>query len=352
MSEGITLDKAEFVGLWVGNILYGMNTILFAICIWVLVYYKKRTYGLNIPLLVTAIVLYLLCTIRVGIDLGRGIIAFFISPSKGQTPLTFYEYIGHWTRVLREALYVLNSFMADTLLIYRLYVIWSYNWKVIVGPIVLLLASSTSGAITVYEISRGGSGDSVFSKHVSDWATTLFTLTFVTNVIVTSLIAMKIWRMARNTSTYLGRQHGLKYSRALVVIVESGALYSGSLLILLVLFTTNNEAQIILYSSVSQIVGIAPTLIIVRLGLGLTVRDNLTTVATSNSQQRTPDLSDNSWRNRPTNHRSNSISMQIHRVIETRAEDDFEVELPHGTMASNEESGDYKVGKDENHDLV
>ncbi|KAK7047613.1 hypothetical protein VNI00_006381 [Paramarasmius palmivorus] len=326
MPEGIPLDKAEFVGLWVESILYGMNIILFSICIWVLVYYKKRSTGLNVPLLVTAISLFTLCTIRIGIDLGRGIVAFFTFRSNPKGPLAFYEDIGHWTRIFREALYVTNSLVADSLVIYRLYVVWGHNWKITVGPILLLLASSIAGYVAVWEISRVDSGDSIFAKQVADGATTLFALSFGTNVIVTSLIAGRIWYIARRTSLNLGRQHGVKYSRAMVVIIESGALYSVSLFMLLVLFATDNDAQIILFNSVSQIVGIAPTLIIVRVGLGLTAQDNFATVATSKLQHQLTDSAGSSARNRSGN-RSNSIPMQIHRVVETRTDDDFQVDL-------------------------
>uniref|UniRef100_A0A0W0F5Y6 Uncharacterized protein n=1 Tax=Moniliophthora roreri TaxID=221103 RepID=A0A0W0F5Y6_MONRR len=356
---GIALDKAEFVGLWVESILYGMNTILFAICIWVLVYYKKRSSGLNIPLLATAIFLYIFCTIRIGIDLGRGILAFFTFRNNPEGPLGFYEDISHWTRVLREALYVTNSLVADTLVIYRLYVVWGYNWKITVGPIILLLASSISGYIAVWEITRVASGGSIFAKQVADGATALFALSMGTNVIVTSLIAGRIWYIGHRASKHLGRQHGVKYSRALVVIVESGALYSVSLFILLILFAMGNDAQIILFNSASQIVvslapsspvstypstlplssfqGIAPTLIIVRVGLGLSAQDNLATVATS--QLRNPAAADSGSARNPEAVRSNTIPMQIHRVIEMRTDDDFDLHT-----RSKDAGSDYKTG--------
>ncbi|KAI3621025.1 hypothetical protein WG66_013373 [Moniliophthora roreri] len=338
--QGIPINKAEFVGLWTESILYGtsfflnrptsanasefytgMNAVLFSICVWVLVYYKKRTSsGLNIPLLVTAVILYLFCTIRIGIDLGRGIVAFFGT----REPVAFYTDISNWSRVFREALYVTNSMVADFLVIYRLYVVWGYNRKITVGPILLLLGSSISGYITVWEISRAANG-SIFEKQVSVWATALFSLSMATNIIVTSLIAGRIWYIGLRTSKNLGRQHGVKYSRAFVVIVESGALYSASLFILLILYSTNNHAQLILYNCTSQIVGIAPTLIIVRVGLGLSSQDNLATIATSRLRHR---LTDSGNARNPEAVRSNTIPMQIHRVVEMTTDDDS---LPHGS---------------------
>jgi hypothetical protein len=49
---------------------------------------------------------------------------------------------------------------------------------------------AVSGYVAVWEISRVDSGDSIFAKQVADGATTLFALSFGTNVIVTSLIGM------------------------------------------------------------------------------------------------------------------------------------------------------------------
>ncbi|EEB94203.1 hypothetical protein MPER_07024, partial [Moniliophthora perniciosa FA553] len=166
-----------------------------------------------------------------------------------------------------------------------------------------------TGYITVWEISRVSNG-SIFVKQVSDWATALFALSMATNIIVTSLIAGRIWYIGLRTSKNLGRQHGVKYSRALVIIVESGALYSVSLFILLILYSIDNDAQIILFNWTSQIVGIAPTLIIVRVGLGLSAQDNLATVATSRLRNR---LTDSGSTRTPEAVRSNTIPMQIHR---------------------------------------
>ncbi|EEB92259.1 hypothetical protein MPER_09261 [Moniliophthora perniciosa FA553] len=288
-----------------------MNTVLFAICVRVLVYYKKRTAGLNVPFLATAVFLYTFCTIRIGIDLGRGIVAFFTFKNNPEGPLAFYEDISHWTRILRETFLV-----ADTLVIYRLYIVWGHNWRITVGPIILLLASSSSGYIAIWEITRVASDGTIFAKRVADGAMALFALSMGTNIIVTALIAGRIWYIGHRTSKHLGKQHGAKYSRALAMIVESGALYSASLLILLILFAMKNDAQIILFNSTSQIVEIAPTLIIVRIGLGLSSPDQ--TMATF--QLRNP-VADSASTRHSEVARSNTIPMQIHRVVEMRTED-------------------------------
>ncbi|EEB94640.1 hypothetical protein MPER_06512, partial [Moniliophthora perniciosa FA553] len=193
-----------------------------------------------------------------------------------------------------------------------------------------------SGYIAVWEITRVASGGSIFAKEVADGATALFALSMGTNVIVTSLIAGRIWYIGHHATKNLGRQHGVKYSRAVVVIVESGALYSVSLLILLILFAMGNDAQIILFGCASQIVGIAPTLIIVRVGLGLTSQDNIATVATS--KLRNPVADSGGTRNQEAI-RSHAIPMQIHRVVEMRTDDDFDLHI-----RSHDAGSDYKKG--------
>lgn len=116
-----------------------------------------------------------------------------------------------------------------------------------------------------------------------------FTLPLCTNVIVTSLIVYRIWYSSRPVpDAPVQIRHGVP-QRAMILIIESGALYLLFQFVFVVLFAISNPAEAILAVMAVQIYvrntltnskpvservlflsqGIAPTLIIIRVGLGI-----------------------------------------------------------------------------------
>ncbi|TFY66352.1 hypothetical protein EVG20_g4735 [Dentipellis fragilis] len=116
--------------------------------------------------------------------------------------------------------------------------------------------------------------------HLGDrFAVAAYSLSLATNIFTTILIAFPIWQMSRELEKVLGsvgRAASEKYRDAISMVVESGALYSCSLLInLLVIATSKNHAvrlsalnsQNIIGCANNILVSIAPTLIIVRVAM-------------------------------------------------------------------------------------
>jgi len=91
-------------------------------------------------------------------------------------------------------------------------------------------------------------------------ANIFFSSIFCTNALVTSLTALRIWRCrklsaaAESTTDYIG---------AFNIVVESGAVYSLILCMEMLLYAIGQNFVFILYTSMAQITGIAPTGIIV-----------------------------------------------------------------------------------------
>ncbi|EEB98383.1 hypothetical protein MPER_02117 [Moniliophthora perniciosa FA553] len=69
--KDLSVEKNKFVALWVETTFWGAYTVLFCICIYVLLYSKKAPGGTNKPLMATAIIMYLLCTAHVINDFAR-----------------------------------------------------------------------------------------------------------------------------------------------------------------------------------------------------------------------------------------------------------------------------------------
>jgi hypothetical protein len=94
---------------------------------------------------------------------------------------------------------------------------------------------------------------------ILSWMATIYPLVFAQNVITTGLIAFKLWTQHRistangvvDTSSRLSLMHILR------IIVESAAIYSIQILVLLILYPFHHNAQFIVQSAVIPSIGMA-----------------------------------------------------------------------------------------------
>jgi len=103
------------------------------------------------------------------------------------------------------------------------------------------------------------------------------------NVIVLGLIAYRIWSVESFVRTSESRSNA-RSMPVVAVIVESAATITGMLLITLVAFLTKSgDVQTIVMDSLGPVIGIAFSLIIIRVGLGLATTDRAQSTRLSRS---------------------------------------------------------------------
>ncbi|KAJ7031274.1 hypothetical protein C8F04DRAFT_1111439 [Mycena alexandri] len=238
--------------LWIGTFFYGIYLVLFCICIYILLHRPHNR--ANNVLLVTAVALFTLSTIQtvLNIVLGASDIDGINIP---------YDNI----LLAKSMLYAVNNVIADGLVIYRCYVIWSYNIYVIIVPIVMLVVTS------------------VFAFDLQLPLAPFFVTTLATNLFVTALTAGRIWWICRQASGHLKAGGDKRSATSISIIVESGAIYSLAVLMYLVLgaIPSTVVAQQPSVEMLTQVVGIVPTLVIVRVGLGLSVQNVHSSIASA-----------------------------------------------------------------------
>ncbi|PFH47648.1 hypothetical protein AMATHDRAFT_42804 [Amanita thiersii Skay4041] len=194
--------------------------------------------------------------------LVSSVCAPFLSP-----PLIEFQF-----SLLKAPIEALTSILADVILIYRCWVVYNRNWRVICFPIFMLLAYTCfavvfnyySVTILVYsEVTMGS------IKVYRAGIVAAYTCTIVLNIYTTSSIILRIWKVAKES---LGRhtRRGLHFT--IHVIADSGLLYTLSSIIGIItwLYTLKNTgaaAQLIaaIFSSINYaMVGIAFNLILIR----------------------------------------------------------------------------------------
>lgn len=102
---------------------------------------------------------------------------------------------------------------------------------------------------------------------------------------VTGLIAGRLWYISRIPIVdENGKPVTLKIAaggRPMMLIIESGAMYLVTQLIFVILVAIRNPAEAVLSLAGTQIYGIASTLIIIRVGLGISSEQTMAAVMTS-----------------------------------------------------------------------
>ena len=86
----------------------------------------------------------------------------------------------------------------------------------------------------------------------------MFGLSLATNVIVTTLVAARIWFMTRESggNPMTGR---FRYTRVLLLIIESAMIYSTALVIEITLYFIGSNAFYIVYDPIAQLTVSAPS---------------------------------------------------------------------------------------------
>ncbi|KAJ7234296.1 hypothetical protein C8J57DRAFT_1380985 [Mycena rebaudengoi] len=225
----------------------GIYFVLFCICMYILLH-RPSSRG-NTVLLVTAIALFTFSTILIVLILVLV------------------------TAEIEELANIPS--IADGLLIYRCYVVWNHDWRIIVLPHRSVFSSCVSRVLTLGE----ACGLDVFLD-----ATPQFAVILATNFLATGLTAGRIWWISHHSRAYLEEAAQRRYASAIVLIVESGMLYSATILAFLIVISFPSLSSTLeepVLQIVTQVMGIAPTLIIVRVGLGVTVEGSLNTFRTT-----------------------------------------------------------------------
>ncbi|KAA1472253.1 hypothetical protein DENSPDRAFT_838472 [Dentipellis sp. KUC8613] len=181
---------------------------------------------------------------------------------------------------IQDGLSALAQVIAHGLLIYRCLIIWDRRKWVVMPSTVCLFATTVLNLLDIYydvEIyhfrhvilrSDPSPPQLAEAQRMNNvLAEASFALGLATNALTTVLIVIRVWLSTRELERTLGRRVGIRYRSALLMVIESGALYSLSLLIFLIVNVLSPTYLAIPNNAMQQLMGIAPTLIIVRVGM-------------------------------------------------------------------------------------
>ncbi|KAJ7841387.1 hypothetical protein B0H14DRAFT_2783179 [Mycena olivaceomarginata] len=234
-------------------------------------------------LVAATMTLFILCTIHCFLRLAVTIIQTRYTFPIIRSPDDFggmEEYFESYRNLIiaANAIYLTSNVIADAIFIFRCYAIWNFRLKIVLFPILLTLGVAVIGSFNIVEafpLSTTSRRDVHFFELRSAAGFSLpfsMVISVTTTLVLMVLSVGRIWWLARAAQHLMGKEVMGKYYTVSAMILESGALYfTGGLVFAILLFVTgtfpNTETSVVL----GQIVGIAPTIITVRVGLGYSV---------------------------------------------------------------------------------
>ncbi|TFY57237.1 hypothetical protein EVJ58_g7150 [Rhodofomes roseus] len=227
---GVSNLAANLALVCLENVLYGIFFVLCLTSIFLLGRRRRfpspnvRTY--THPVFVGTVLLALSITahwLLTDIRLFQALIYF----EGGTEPVLFLGDLSQATKIAQTATLVLSVvFIFDAMMIYRVWVVWSYSIYVTVFPMLCWIVYAVCGSIMLYHSSLYKLGSDVFDMPIGDWMTALCVFMIChedsSSIYSTVMIALRICQTSLRIEIF-GKEPAM---RAIAVFIESAALYA------------------------------------------------------------------------------------------------------------------------------
>ncbi|KIM90157.1 hypothetical protein PILCRDRAFT_173807 [Piloderma croceum F 1598] len=133
----ISVPLAQLTGTFLETFAYGIYIVIFPRCLDIL---RKRDVKRSLMsyLLATMWIGFVLITVHVVVDVVRAVQAFAGNMDVPGSPEKYYAIVNTALDRTKTSTYVSETLLADTLLVYRTYIVWGRKYWVVIVPILLL----------------------------------------------------------------------------------------------------------------------------------------------------------------------------------------------------------------------
>ncbi|KAF4607456.1 hypothetical protein EYR38_001528 [Pleurotus pulmonarius] len=243
MPSTLTLQMAELAGMVVHSTMYGIYVVLFVGTIYALCFKHQTMSGrrysrpINKILLSIAVILFVLISAQWLIQISRLFDAFIFIAN----PTQVYGSVRSPKNVIKTGLYIGQTVVSDITMVYRLFIVWNRSWRILIFPALITAGLIAAGINVVVSFARSPETPAaqLFANASSRWITIASTM-----------------------------------SLALLIHIY---LFRGFLFTAFVAVLVNHPFLFIVLDATSTAIGIAFSLIIVRVALGLGCEINQTT---------------------------------------------------------------------------
>ncbi|KAG2365240.1 hypothetical protein BDR07DRAFT_1399560 [Suillus spraguei] len=267
MSSNILMDAGILLALVLESIGYGFSMLMFIGTIWGLTY-KQRMQDVSRPIAMVAILLFILSTVHIvasTIRVEDALVTYANTFPGG--PVAFFADLTQPTVKIKDVTYVLQTLLADGIVIYRCYIVWQ-SVLVIVLPSILWCGLAVAGVGMIYRFlnitSNSGDIATNLSGQSMHWASAFTALTLATNLSSSGLLVYRIWMIERNVSAVRSKKNTMT---PIVRLIDSAVLYTVMLLILLICYLCSNNGDLVVTDMLVPTISIAFYMVLVRVAI-------------------------------------------------------------------------------------
>ncbi|KAI1794447.1 hypothetical protein LXA43DRAFT_883966 [Ganoderma leucocontextum] len=264
----LTNDLTALIGFACEATLWGGYAILFIVSI-ILLRRRSLKTELSTPVVSAHFALFIACTVHYALEFNH----FYTTlAAKGVD-----GYANETTQLVGADIFLsLCDLLGDYILIYRCWVLWGRNYWIVALPSLCAVAGFACIMQVVHYVVTLDPTSPTPPKPMLPLTLAGYSLPLCTNMMATTLIIARIWWLSRGTAGEGAFRSARAISRsAMATIVESGALYLAVQLAYVVLLSLEHPVDAIVAVMACQIYGIAPTLILIRVMLGLSVETTM-----------------------------------------------------------------------------
>ncbi|KIP01987.1 hypothetical protein PHLGIDRAFT_122858 [Phlebiopsis gigantea 11061_1 CR5-6] len=267
---GLSLAFFTVLGMLLSLLLYGMYLITFIMSTYYLWRKAESRKTVTNNLLISAnILLFLLTTAQTIVGIHQVVSPFASDVLEVPLRELFATAVSAAEDIASLALFIVELIVSDAFLIYRLWVVYSQDWRIVAMPACALVLAVVSESIFVNNASRVTSEEGIFgSAGDALWLMIGLICDVFVNVYCTVSISIKIWRSQRRTRDATRYLRSTSAVNILTIIIESATLYTACMLSMLISYACGSLGGIIMIDLAAPVIGLAFCLIIIRFGMG------------------------------------------------------------------------------------
>ncbi|KAF5347444.1 hypothetical protein D9756_011119 [Leucocoprinus leucothites] len=273
-NEPFPITTAQLLGNFCETLAYGVYLVTCTFCARTLFLVGKgqeerwaSPHEIRWLMATIAMALFIICTFDVAIGLLHNMRAFIQS----KDPERVFYNIADWINIVRSVDQVLAGILGDFVLVYRCWIVYGRRWLIIVPSLMLYLGGIVVAIALIQAEANPKTPDDILltSNQTRHWNSAFFALTAAQNILTSSILIWRLWRMDREVERCINRNL-LDYSRppllrkTIRVIAESGAAYTMTVFFASVASISRSNAVYPISDTALQATGIAFNVILIR----------------------------------------------------------------------------------------
>ncbi|KAJ7709453.1 hypothetical protein B0H17DRAFT_915723 [Mycena rosella] len=264
--EDFPITEAQLVGSFVESVFWGFYLITLVLCLRTLLFKRPTKYIW--AMLAVTLWMGTFATVDVATGLLHNIQAFVLYQGQGGAAQEFSK-ISDWVNIIRTVDTHMQTLLGDGILIYRCWVVYAKSWPVVAFSILLWCGAAACTGMVLHIENTLRSNALITSGSLQPLVTSFWVLTITLNLLTTSLLVFKIWKVDRRSAHFMHQSASAQYQpsrlrKVMRIIIESGLMYTVAAFITVMAYITNSNSTYPTSDVVIQMVGIAFNLIIIR----------------------------------------------------------------------------------------